>query len=169
MSWTGISLVRVSLGQTAEDAVAATIGGWLTVTEDGMASVPNPRADAPEPSAENDRWMDEVVQLLTGANARLRTAEEQFDDGPGHHRRWITLDDDDGPIWFAVYPGEVLVTPARGDARFDDEVDDPFATMWRMCQLLAREAGCVAYDADEDELVDLSLDLDQARTRYLWM
>jgi hypothetical protein len=169
MAWAGISMVRVRPGQTPEQAVTASIAEWFEVTEDGIETVPNPDAEEVVPSAETDQWMEWVTALLRRANPTLEVVDEHFEESPAHHRKWTTLDDRLGPVWFAVYPGEVAVRAGRGYADPEGHDGEGFAAMWGYCQLLAREAGCVAYAPDEDEMIDLSLDVGTARERYLGM
>jgi hypothetical protein len=169
MGWAGISMVRVRPGETPEQAVAATIAEWIEVTEEGLVTVSNPGVAATVPSDETDTWMDRVVESLEAGNPKLRMTEEKLVDGAAHHRRWIVLDDDAGPVYFVVYPGEVMVKPGRGYQDPEGQDGSGFAVMWGACQLLARQADCVAYAPDEDEMVDLSLDVATARERYFWM
>ncbi|MCL1598274.1 MAG: hypothetical protein M3094_03755, partial [Actinomycetia bacterium] len=78
-----------------------------------------------------------------------------------------TLDDGRGPVWISIYPNEVQLKPKKW-WNGDDEVDG-FAVMWSYCTALASRAQCVAHDSEEEELIDLSLDLETARSFYNWL
>jgi hypothetical protein len=164
MGWSGIWLVAVRPGETAEQAVNRGTEAWIEQDDAGLSIVPNPAAEATDLSAATDRWIDHIVGLLRRENPRFEMVEEHHD---GDHRRSVVLDDPDGPVSATVYSGEVQLLPRRG---WDDPPDQPgygFFAMWRYCQLIAAE-GCVAHDPDDDELVDLTLSGDEAAATYLW-
>jgi len=158
--------VAVRTGETAEQAINRGTEAWIEQDDDGVSIVPNPDAEETQLSEETDRWIDHIVDLLRRENPRFEIVNEHHD---GKHRRSVMLDDPDGPVSATVYGAqEVQLVPRRG---WDDPTDQPgagFSTMWRYCQLLAGE-GCVANDPDDDEIIDLDLDEEEAARTYFWL
>ena len=167
MGWSGISLIALRPGETADEAVNRTTAAWMEGYDDGnMVLVGNEDQEDTEPSDETDAWIERIVELLRAENPRLEIIDDQRDDAG--HRRWVTLDDEDGPVVIYVYRDEVQLEPGRGYQNPEDQPGAGFHVMWRYCQLLAGE-GCIAYDPDYDEHVNLDLDEDEARGVYNWI
>ena len=104
--------------------------------------------------------------MLRAENDRFRVVDEGIgDDG---HKAWVILDDD-GPVIATVCPEEVQLQPPRGYTGIEDRQGVGFAAMWRYCQIIADAEHCIAYDPDDDELVDLTLPEGEARRRYNWL
>jgi hypothetical protein len=153
VSWAGIFLVHVPEGVSPEAAVNETIVGWL----------PDPRDTGPHLVAVPDLveiehdpdWPAKARKALLGVNPDLRPVE-----GEGF------LDDGLGPVFVYVYGTEVQLQPKKFWANPDDL--DGFAIMWSYCLALGK-TGCVAHDPDEEELIDLTLDMETARNWYGWI
>jgi hypothetical protein len=66
-----------------------------------------------------------------------------------------------------MYSNQVQLQPKK---RWQWSKDiDAFAVMWKYCVNINRYAGCVAHDPDYDEVFDLTLDVETARSLYNWM
>ena len=76
------------------------------------------------------------------------------------------LDDGVGPVFVYVYGTEAQLQPKKFWANPDDL--DGFAIMWSYCVALG-ETGCVGHDPDEGDLIDLTLDMETARSWYGWI
>jgi hypothetical protein len=153
MSWSGIFLVHVPDGVDPQDAVDATVAAWITWDGEGLSVEEN----TDPPIVESDPgWSQLARDVLLGVNPHLQVVDP---DG--------TLDDGVGPVWISVYPDEVQLKPKKA-WHGDNEVDG-FATMWGYCVALGLQAQCVAHDSEEDGFLDLSLDVETARTVYNWL
>jgi len=149
--------------------VARTTAAWIeTDNDDNMVLVGNEDQEDTEPSDGTDAWIERIVGLLRTENPRLEIIGDERDDAG--HRRWVTLDDSDGPVVVTVYRDQVQLEPARGYQDPDDDPGAGFRAMWRYCQIVTPE-GCIAYDPDYDELMDLDFSLAEAEARgiYNWM
>ena len=153
MGWSGIWCVHVPEGVDPQDAIDATVGAWIIWDAGGVSIEQN--TDPPEVEIDPE-WQQRALEVLMDVNPRLRVVDE---DG--------TLDDDRGPVWISVYPDEVQLKPKKR-WRNPDEIDG-FAVMWEYCTALASRAQCVAHDSEEEGLIDLSLDLESARSFYNWL
>jgi hypothetical protein len=100
-------------------------------------------------------WPAKALEAVLGVNPDLRPVG---DTG--------FLDDGVGPVFVQVYGKEVQLRPKKLWENPDDL--DGFAIMWSHCVALGK-TGCVAHDPDEDELVDLSIDVETARSWYNWI
>jgi hypothetical protein len=166
VGWSGIWLIALRPGEDAEAAVAHTTDASIDDDDDGPAIVANDDAEPAERSEATNAWCERIVALVCRDSPGFAIVEEQRDDDG--HRQWFALDDPDEPVVATVYADQVQLEPARGYRDPDDQPGLGFRTMWRYCQLLAGEA-CVAHDPDDDEIIDLSLDEDEARHRYNWI
>jgi len=153
MSWSGIYLVHVPDGVTPQQAVDATVVGWLAsphVRGSHLMALSDPVEVEPDPD-----FRARARDVVMSVNPLLAPR----DDGG--------LDDGIGPVVIYIYAVEVQLLPKR---RWNDPEDvDGFAVMWDYCVALGEGANCVAQDPDEDELIDLSLELWEARRRYNWV
>ena len=153
MSWSGIFLVHVPEGVPAQAAVDETIVGWFAnpnVPGSHLMAVPDLVEIEPDPE-----WPAKALAAVMGVNPDLRPVD---DSG--------FLDDGIGPVFVQVYGTEVQLMPKK---LWEDPDDlDGFAIMWSYCVALGK-TGCVAHDPDEEELVDLSIDVETARSWYNWI
>ena len=153
MSWPGIFLVHVPEGVSPQAAVNETIVGWIanpSVPGSHLMAVP----DLVEIEHDPD-WPAKARETVLEVNRDL----EFVDDG-GY------FDDGVGPVYVYVYGTEVQLRPKKYWANPEDL--DGFAIMWSYCVALGR-TGCVAHDPEEDELIDLTLDVETARSWYNWI
>ena len=153
MSWPGIFLVHVPEGVPPQAAVNETIVGWYAnpgVPGSHLMAVP----DIVEFEHDPD-WPAKALETVLKVNPDLEPVE---DDG--------FLDDGVGPVFVYVYGTEVQLRPKKYWENPNDL--DGFAIMWSYCVALG-ETGCVAHDPDEDELIDLALDVETARSWYNWI
>ena len=153
MSWSGIFLVHVPEGISSQAAVDETIVGWLanpSVPGSHLTAVPDPVEVEHDPD-----WPARALEVVMGVNPDLRP-----DDDGGF------LDDGVGPVHVYVYGSEVQLRPKK----FWENPDnlDGFAIMWSYCVALGK-SDCVAHDPDEEELIDLTLDVETARSWYNWI
>jgi hypothetical protein len=146
MGWSGIWLVAVRPGETAQEA-----SGHPDREEAGV-------------DAGTDRWIEGIVDLLCRHNPWCKVIDEHHD---GEHRRWVVLEDPSGPVSVTVHPGEVQLLPRPGWEAPPERPDAGFTAMWEYCQLLAGQA-CAAHDPDDGKLIDLDLDWDEATRTYSW-
>jgi hypothetical protein len=153
MSWSGIFLVHVPEGASPEAVVNETIVGWIanpSVSGSHLMAVPDVVVIEHDPD-----WPAKALAAVMGVNPDLRPVD---DSG--------FLDDGVGPVFVHVYGTEVQLMPKKF---WDNPRDlDGFEIMWSYCIALG-ETGCVAHDPDEDELIDLTLDLETARSWYNWI
>lgn len=153
MSWPGIFLVHVPEGVSARAAVNETIDSWFAnpgVPGSHLMAVP----DLVEIEHDPD-WPERAMETVLEVNPDLEpVAEGGF------------LDDGVGPVYVYVYGTEVQLRPKKFWKNPDDL--DGFAIMWSYCVALEK-TGCVAHDPDEDELIDLTLDMETARSWYNWI
>ena len=152
MSWSGIYLVHVPEGVSPRAAVDETIAGWFAnpvAPGSHLAAVP------PHVEIEHDpTWPSRAVTALQEVNPELRRVDDGgFDDGVG-------------PGVIYVYGTEAQLMPKKDGEEPNDL--DGFAIMWSYCKALA-DTGCVAHDPDDDEIIDLSLELWEARRWYNWL
>jgi len=153
MSWSGIFLVHVPDGVSSREAVDETIVGWLanpSVQGSHLTAVP----DIVEIEHDPD-WRARALESVLEVNPELRPVE----DGG-------FLDDGVGPVYVYVYGTEVQLRPKKLWENLNDL--DGFAIMWSYCVALG-ETGCVAHDPDEEGLIDLTLDVETARSWYNWI
>jgi hypothetical protein len=153
MGWSGIWLIHVPDDVTPRQAVDATIDGWFAnpaVPGSHLMAVPDPVEITLDPE-----WAAKVKRAIYTVNPNLRRTEY------GYH------DDGVGPVMIYIYEDQAQLLPKK---QWDDPVDmDGFAVMWDYCVAVADATGCVAHDADDDEIIDLSLDVETARRRYRWI
>lgn len=153
MGWSGIWCVHVPYGVDPQDAIDSTVYAWITWDGEGVSIERN--EDPPEMEID-PFWAQRARNVLLGVNPELRAVDESG-----------TLDDGRGPVWITVYPSEVQLKPKK---RWNGDPEiDAFAVMWSYCVALAEQAQCVAHDSEEEGLIDLSLDLETARTYYNWI
>lgn len=153
MGWSGIFLIHVPDGVDPQDAIDATVGAWIIW--DGETVSIEPNLDPPVIPID-PAWAQRARDVLMKVNPDLRVVD---DSG--------TLDDGRGPVWITISSEEVQLRP-KSRWRGDGEVDG-FAVMWNYCTALASGAQCVAHDSDEEGPIDLSLDLETARSYYNWL
>jgi hypothetical protein len=153
MSWSGIFLVHVPEGVSPQSAVDETIVGWVanpSVPGSHLTVVPDLVEIKHDPE-----WSTRALEAVLGVNPDLLPVE---DTG--------FLDDGVGPVYVQVYGKEAQLMPKKFWENPDDL--DGFAIMWSYCVALGR-TGCVAHDPDEEELIDLSIDVETARSWYNWI
>lgn len=153
MSWSGIWLVHVPEGVTVEQAINATLVPMAQDSDDEEQASPAPD---PIPVPIDPEWSTKARRALLEVNPNLRPVDDSGD-----------LDDGVGPVWIRIYPDQVQLQPKKRWQGPDDI--DGFAVMWEYCISVDRHAGCVAHDPDYDEVFDLSLDTETARSLYNWM
>jgi hypothetical protein len=160
MSWAGIFLVHVPDGVPSEAAINATVHSWIAnpaVPGSHLMAVPDDVQIDHDPE-----WPSLALEVLMNVNPSL----ERIDgSGSGWDAGW--LDDGTGPVYFKVCGTEVQLRPKK----FWDNPEgiDGFTVMWEYATALGQLASCVAHDPDEDLVIDLSLDLEIARSVYNWV
>ena len=97
---------------------------------------------------------DGATAALRSVNPRLHLVKEEH-----------VWDDGVGPVYFQTVSDGFVMKPA---SRPEAYVDDPFALVWRYLTSVNEAVGCIAYNLDESVLIDLTLDVDEARDRY-WL
>ena len=137
----------------------------LLTTEDG-----SDRQPGSEPQSVldlDDRWLTRVAAFLRDQNPRLETLDERREQSSGH------LDDSCSTttriLEIIVNRSSVTLQPTRGYDDPEGEDGRGFTRMWAYCKLVAAEFGCIAWDADYDEFIDLAMDEQAARELYLWL
>jgi hypothetical protein len=153
VSWPGIFLVHVPEGVSPQAAVNETIVGWIADPggpDSHLMVVPDLVEIEHDPE-----WPAMALATVLGVNPDLEFVE----DGG-------LLDDGVGPVYVFVYGTEAQLRPKKYWANSDRL--DGFAIMWSYCVSLGK-TGCVAHDPDEDELIDLALDVETARSWYNWI
>ncbi len=122
----------------------------------------------PAASAETDAWIRHALGLLERVAPGLKLADASDGDS-------VSFDDDghiehvcawqpDGPLLVNLYPGCADVRISRGHAETRD--GEHFEALWRACKILAEEAECAVFPQYDDEPVDTSYDVDEARRIY---
>ncbi len=158
MSWTGIFLVHVPDDVAPDAVINATVVAWIA-----NPAVPSPHLMGVPDDVEIDHdpeWPSLALEVLLNVNPNLERI-----GGSGWDAGW--LDDGVGPVCIAVYGTEIQLRPKRF---WENPTGiDGFAAMWAYATALGEHASCVAHDADEDLLIDLSLDLETARSVYNWI
>jgi hypothetical protein len=122
------------------------------------------RAAAGPITDDQHRWMERVVAIARGAHGDFLVVA----DAPlaGAHSARIQLLDERASISLEVLPDWVGITPLtdyRGDAV------SGFALMWQVCQALERDANCVIVDPAGIAVIEMQLDVEQAREEYGWI
>ncbi len=153
MGWSGIFLVHVPDGVDPQDAIDSTVAAWIT-WGGGTVSI-EPNLNPPE-IEKDPAWPQRARDVLLSVNPGLRVVDD-----------FGTIDDGRGPVWISIHSDEVQLKPKKRWSG-DDEIDG-FAVMWSYCTALASRAQCVAHDSEEEGFVDLSLDLETARSFYNWL
>lgn len=122
------------------------------------------RAPAAAISDDQHRWMEKVVATARGVHADFLVVA----DAPvtGAHSGRVQLLDERASISLEVRPDWVGITPL---ANYRGDEFSGFALMWQVCQALERGAHCVIVDPADIAVIEMQLDIEQAREEYGWI
>src|SRR5437016_11474748 len=109
MGRSGIWLVALRPGETAEEAVARTTAGWIEPDDDDVALVGNEEHQPTELGEATDQWIERIVGLLRGENPTFEISEEHLNDAG--YREWVVLEDPAGPVAVTIYGDQVQLLP----------------------------------------------------------
>jgi hypothetical protein len=122
------------------------------------------RAGTDAVSDDEHRWMERVVATARGVHADFLVVA----DAPrnGAHSSRVQLLDERASISLEVQPDWVGITPL---ADYNGDAASGFALMWQVCQALERDANCVIVDPADLAVIEMQLDVTQAREEYGWI
>lgn len=165
MGWAGITVLPLEPGQDERDAIEAVTAARIVMTDEEPRVEPS--AERAPARANSDGWLTSVLPVLRRHNPRLELLEERRDDGTGQLHE-VVLHDEREPCQVVVNRSYVGLEPATYSDE-DQRSGRAFGVMWQYCLVMAHELGCIAWDSDDDELIDLSLDQATAYERYRWI
>jgi hypothetical protein len=121
-------------------------------------------------SAETDRWIKRVMELLESVSPGFKLLEEDgelslsFDDHG--HLEHVGIWQPEGPLIADLYPDslDLRVNPGHAE-QYDGEA---FDHLWAACRILANEADCAVFAQYDDDPVDMTLDAKEARRVHHW-
>jgi hypothetical protein len=119
--------------------------------------------DAPV-TADEHRWMERVVAIARSAHGDFLAVA----DAPqrGQHSPRILMFDESASVALQVGPESVEVIPLPD---YEGDTEHGFALMWRLCQALAEDAGCIVVDPTDLTVIEMQLDTQRAREEYGWI
>jgi hypothetical protein len=115
-----------------------------------------------------DRWIERVIELLESVAPGLKIVDEN--DAPvvsfDHHGhvQHVRIWQPEGPLIANVYPHAVDLRVNLGHA--ESHPGEYFEVLWRACVGLAEQAECAVFPQYDDDPVDTTLELEQARAVY---
>lgn len=119
--------------------------------EDEWGEVCTEERDHPDPHGLNE-WNTRALDALTAYQSDLQNTEP------------FVYDDGEGPVYFLTSGGDIQMVPVK---RYTPPPSmDAFAVWWGYCQAIASAGPTFAYDLDYFEAIDISLDIEQARSVY---
>jgi hypothetical protein len=147
-------------GQTEEEAINSHVDGYLELGQDGVPTIrpADPGPTMPVSTSETDAFLLSAAEQLRGFEPSLREDEDERRMIEGHLRS-IEFVDDLGH-WIHLSPGQAWLRPNWRES-------PTFARCWGYLQLISGLAPSVTQIEtsviDDDDLVDVSLDVDEAR------
>jgi hypothetical protein len=146
VGWDGIAVFWLRPEQSEAEAKAELLAGWWDDNDDFVEQAVHPA------TGEQLEARDSAVRMLNDLE-RMPVLEPRSHEHAAFLDQWNEI---------IVYDTQatVLVAPARTPGTFPH--------MWRRVRRLAMIAPALVWDSDYDQVIDVSLDVDEAYDAYMW-
>jgi hypothetical protein len=172
MAWGGIDLIPVRDGETPQDAVDRVYEGGVVhkislvdgVPSWTMEALPGGKDDPEFISRAERAWMLHALDLLEELEPGWTVDHQE----KGEHRRWpyeLQAVHEDFPLWVCINDSYASL---KGLERWPGRHGE-WPSFWRVARHFAQAGNCAIFYPDTSEMLDGTLDADEARAAYCIM